>query len=326
MTGRVLYAPKGKAREYAELAANLWTGCCHRSRGVGPCRYCYNVRSMRRTVEQFRVVRPRLLDRDLERREPPGTAVVEKFQSELFRVVSRSFCQLCGGEGASPSEAIERVSPSSTCRLCGGWGWDRLSLPRVHLSFSCDPYPPEEREFCVTEHALRALGQWGMRFDLLTKSVDLPLRDWRLHEARPSPNADAVRVGRLGVTIPCVNVEWSAQWEPGAPEPMDRVKLLWLARARGLETFVSVEPAPTPAAATEVVRALLIDGTVSEIRVGRPNHCPELEAGWRDGPETRRQCLVLAQVLRDGGVPYLVKSGSRESMPEWFDPDTRRKQ
>jgi len=34
----VIYEPKGKAREYAELAINLYKGCEHR------CRYCYGAR------------------------------------------------------------------------------------------------------------------------------------------------------------------------------------------------------------------------------------------------------------------------------------------
>jgi len=35
MLGRIIYEPSGKAREYAPLAANLYTGCGHR------CTYCY---------------------------------------------------------------------------------------------------------------------------------------------------------------------------------------------------------------------------------------------------------------------------------------------
>ena len=46
MTG-VIYEPKGAAREYSELACNLYTGCDHR------CGYCYAPGALRMTREAF---------------------------------------------------------------------------------------------------------------------------------------------------------------------------------------------------------------------------------------------------------------------------------
>ena len=37
----VVYKPRGRAREYSELACNLYRGCTH------GCRYCYAPASMR---------------------------------------------------------------------------------------------------------------------------------------------------------------------------------------------------------------------------------------------------------------------------------------
>lgn len=42
-----IYEPRGKAREYSELALNLYTGCAH------ACRYCYCPSIMRRTLEDW---------------------------------------------------------------------------------------------------------------------------------------------------------------------------------------------------------------------------------------------------------------------------------
>ena len=44
---KVLYKPKGKAGEYAELAVNLYSGCTH------GCLYCYAPRVLHRTAEDF---------------------------------------------------------------------------------------------------------------------------------------------------------------------------------------------------------------------------------------------------------------------------------
>ncbi|MCP4178058.1 MAG: hypothetical protein GY756_09845 [bacterium] len=43
----VIYEPKGKAREYSELACNLYTGCQH------ACKYCYCPAIMRKNLEDW---------------------------------------------------------------------------------------------------------------------------------------------------------------------------------------------------------------------------------------------------------------------------------
>lgn len=50
----IIYEPKGRAREYAELAANLYSGCAH------GCEYCYAPGALRRNKTDFRLcVSPR---------------------------------------------------------------------------------------------------------------------------------------------------------------------------------------------------------------------------------------------------------------------------
>jgi DNA repair photolyase len=50
----VIYKPKGKAGEYADLACNLYTGCTH------GCLYCYAPKMLRRKPEEFHTeVKPR---------------------------------------------------------------------------------------------------------------------------------------------------------------------------------------------------------------------------------------------------------------------------
>lgn len=43
----IIYTPKGRAKEYCDLACNLYTGC-----DLG-CSYCYNPNILRKTPEQF---------------------------------------------------------------------------------------------------------------------------------------------------------------------------------------------------------------------------------------------------------------------------------
>lgn len=49
-----IYKPKGAAREYGDLALNIYTGCPHR------CFYCFAPRVLHRDKEQFHgIVEPR---------------------------------------------------------------------------------------------------------------------------------------------------------------------------------------------------------------------------------------------------------------------------
>jgi DNA repair photolyase len=49
----IIYEPRGKAREYSELAANLYSGCDH------GCTYCYAPAALRKTKEVFVISKPR---------------------------------------------------------------------------------------------------------------------------------------------------------------------------------------------------------------------------------------------------------------------------
>ena len=49
----VVYEPRGKAREYSPLAANLYSGCSHQ------CKYCYAPATLHKTKEKFYESSPR---------------------------------------------------------------------------------------------------------------------------------------------------------------------------------------------------------------------------------------------------------------------------
>jgi DNA repair photolyase len=72
---KIVYEPVGRAREYCELAANLYRGCSH------GCTYCYSPLAKRMKREEFAepAIRPGLLE-DLEKdaRKLQGDAEMRK--------------------------------------------------------------------------------------------------------------------------------------------------------------------------------------------------------------------------------------------------------
>lgn len=73
-----IYEPKGKAKEYGDLAINIYTGCPHR------CYYCFAPQVLRRDRERFHsVVEPR-----------PGIVEATKAQLEREKITGKTI-HLC---------------------------------------------------------------------------------------------------------------------------------------------------------------------------------------------------------------------------------------
>jgi len=85
----VIYEPKGRAREYSELACNLYLGCTH------GCRYCYAPACMRTTNEKWRAAaRPRskiieLLEKDARNLRSDQRRILFCFLSDPYQPLER---------------------------------------------------------------------------------------------------------------------------------------------------------------------------------------------------------------------------------------------
>jgi len=90
----VIYEPKGRAREYSELACNLYSGCTH------GCSYCYAPGCMRTTKDAW------------HGSSGPRADVIEKFERDAMRLVGDPrpilFCFLT--DPYQPLEAKARLT------------------------------------------------------------------------------------------------------------------------------------------------------------------------------------------------------------------------
>ncbi|MDD8025322.1 MAG: radical SAM protein [Acidobacteriota bacterium] len=85
----VIYEPKGRAREYSELACNLYRGCTH------GCRYCYAPSCMRTSADKWHAkAEPRekvleMLEKDASRLRGDSRRVLFCFLSDPYQPIER---------------------------------------------------------------------------------------------------------------------------------------------------------------------------------------------------------------------------------------------
>lgn len=124
---------------------------------------------------------------------------------------------------------------------------------RVVVSFTSDPYPPEEAFYRRTRKVLEVLSRGEATILVLTKNPTLALKDTDVFLrregiwlgttiARPPICRDAgsVKVTKEGL-LTCVNDVWR-ELEPNAPSVSERINALKKAHELGIMTWVSIEP------------------------------------------------------------------------------------
>jgi DNA repair photolyase len=227
---KAIYEPSGAAREYCELACNLYRGCTH------GCLYCYAPNCLRRPRDEFHA-EARLRD-----------GVLDALARDVLTVE----------EGK-----------------------------RVHFCFTCDPYPISDST--PTRRALAMCRDAGVRFSVLTKAGARAERDFDLY----GPD------DLFGVTCCFTSDDDRKRWEPNASPIQERFDSLCAARAKGIRTYVSVEPIIEPQQALELVTTWKC---VSEWRIGRWNHDPRAKGLY--SPEW---VTAIMRALRESGADFMVK-------------------
>lgn len=116
----------------------------------------------------------------------------------------------------------------------------------IVVSFTSDPYPSVEEKLRLTRAVLEVLSLARKhRVMILTKNPMLALRDIDLMRKHGDM--------WLGATV--ISLEKN-RYEPDAPDPLERIKALAIARAYGVKTWVSIEPImPKVTNPLEIVRA-----------------------------------------------------------------------
>lgn len=174
------------------------------------------------------------------------------------------------------------------------------SRERVHLCFTCDPYPPAEVEQGLTRRAILTLRDAGFPVAILTKAGARATRDL---DVLASMDAE------VGVTLAWANDARRAEFEPLAAPVSERLDYLAAAKAAGIRTWVSMEPVIDPAEALAILPTVM--ELADTVKVGRWNHNQAANAiDWTAFAREVKHRLVSA------GKPHLLKKGLAELVAE----------
>jgi DNA repair photolyase len=181
---------------------------------------------------------------------------------------------------------------------------------QVMLSFTTDPFNPDDAETGFTRETIKIIIEHGLDFCTLTKGGRRALRDIDLFR----PDRDA-----FASTLTSLDDDVSRRWEPNAALPGDRLETLQAFHARGVYTWVSLEPVYDTEATLEIIRRT--SSFVNLFKVGRINYSKmTARIDWREFTER-----VLA-LLAETGADHYIKKDLQPYLPAGYQNNKYRKQ
>lgn len=177
----------------------------------------------------------------------------------------------------------------------------RAKIRTVYLCFSTDPFMygyPAVHDLTVA--ILRRLNSEGIRCTLLTKGI------------YPHSLANAFSgLNQYGITLVSLDRAFQQTWEPYAAPVQDRINSLRDLSNRGLDTWVSIEPYPTPNIMNQHLGAILqAVGFVNKIIFGRMNYNAKVTAYRGYKQFYNQQAVVVKAFCAQNGIDCHIKEGA----------------
>lgn len=207
-----------------------------------------------------------------------------------------SVCQQRAAEAVSDFDAREVYG-----RMDGEHARAALRyLTLQKLTFTTDPYFPGDNS--LTRDVLIALRDHGLGFCTLSKGGARALRDIDLFR----PDRDA-----YAATLTSLDERFSHKWERGAALPADRLVTLKTFHARGIFTWVSLEPTLNVDASMAIVEAT--HGFVDLYKIGRANYLPMTKTtDWQS------YTMRMLDVLNRLGARHYIKQDLQAFLPAGY--------
>jgi len=176
----------------------------------------------------------------------------------------------------------------------------KSKIESVHLCFTTDPFMYEYDE--IKEMSLKViekLNTSGIKCTVLTKGL-LPIE-----------LAGYSNENEYGITIISLDENYRCKVEPGAASYQDRLASLRALHDKGMRTWVSIEPYPTPNLIEQEIEDILLAVSFTDkIIFGRTNYNKDITAYVKHKAFFNEQANKVISFCKNNGIAYHIKLGT----------------
>lgn len=176
----------------------------------------------------------------------------------------------------------------------------RDKIHSVELCFTTDPFMcgyPEIAEMSIA--AIRRLNAAGIKCSILTKGI------------LPIDLAELSHENEYGITLVSLDEGFRARMEPGAAAYANRLAALRALHDAGCNTWISIEPYPTPNLVEQDINDLLAAVSFADkIIFGRTNYSKAVSAFAEHRAFYNEQAQAVISFCEEHGIAYHIKEGT----------------
>ena len=182
----------------------------------------------------------------------------------------------------------------------------RDKIKSVHLCFTTDPFMYRYDEVgAMSLAAIRKLNENGIKCTVLTKGI-LPIK-----------LADLSQENEYGITLVSLTEAFRKRMEPHTAGYRDRLAALRTLHDRGCNTWVSIEPYPTPNLVRQNLdRILEAVSFTDRIIFGRTNYSKEVSAFPNHKDFYNRCAKRVIDFCDEHNIAYHIKDGTLTELDE----------
>ncbi|MDP3043047.1 MAG: radical SAM protein [bacterium] len=175
----------------------------------------------------------------------------------------------------------------------------------VHLCFTTDPFMYKQKEVSdLTLKIIKRLNDDNIRCTVLTKGV------------YPEELADTDKYGKnneYSITLISLDKDFKKSFEPGAAPYEERIKSLKYLHDKGLKTWVSMEPYPTPnLVKQELIKILDKISFTDKIIFGKLNYNVKVTEFQDNKDFYEERANTVINFCDNHGIDYHIKYGTKK--------------
>jgi len=175
----------------------------------------------------------------------------------------------------------------------------------VHLCFSTDPFMYKYPEVSdLTLKIIERLNKDGIRCVVLTKGI------------YPKDLINTKKYGEsneYGITIVSLDENFKKRFEPYSASYKDRIKSLKYLHKKGLKTWISMEPYPTPnLVKQDLIKILKEVSFVDKIIFGKLNYNVKSTQFGYNGNFYHNCIKAVVKFCKNNGIEYHIKYGTQK--------------